>query len=239
MKRIFDRPLLFGHRGSPIDHPENTLASFADCLSHHIDGIELDVQRCKSGELLVIHDYHLQRVAGHPGKVAELTYKELKEIDIGNGEHVPLLSDVFALGGTDLYYDIEIKAPDTKNLGLERLLLEQIHDHGLESHCLVSSFNPISLLRFKHMSKKAIPTALIYGDESGVPRILRHGFGRHITHPSYLKPSKEQIREAQSFGYQLCAWTVDDREEAKSLLDQGVMGIISNNPKALKDLFSV
>ncbi len=45
----------------------------------------------------MIHDYHLQRVAGHPGKVAELTYKELKEIDIGNGEHVPLLSDVFAL----------------------------------------------------------------------------------------------------------------------------------------------
>jgi glycerophosphoryl diester phosphodiesterase len=238
VKRVFDRPLLFGHRGSPVDHPENTLASFADCLEHHIDGIELDVQRCRSGELVAIHDYDLQRVAGHPGKVAELTYQELKEIDIGNGEHVPLLSDVFALGGTDLYYDIEIKAPDTKNLGLERILLEEIHHHGLASRCLVSSFNPISLLRFKHMSKNAIPTALIYGDEPGVPKILRHGFGRHITHPSYLKPSKEQIREAQSFGYQLCAWTVDEREEAKSLLAQGVMGIISNNPKALKDLFS-
>nr|WP_319472744.1 glycerophosphodiester phosphodiesterase family protein [uncultured Sphaerochaeta sp.] len=239
MKRVFDRPLLFGHRGSSIDHPENTLASFADCLSHHIDGIELDVQRCKSGELVVIHDYHLQRVAGHPGKVAELSYQELKEIDIGNGEHVPLLSDVFALGGTDLYYDIEIKAPDTKNLGLERLLLEQIHHHGLGSRCFISSFNPFSLLRFKHMSKNTLPTALIYGDESGVPRILRHGFGRHITHPSYLKPSKDQVMEAKSFGYQLCAWTVDDREEAEALLKQGVMGIISNNPKALKDLFSV
>lgn len=238
MKRVFDRPLLFGHRGSPVVHPENTLAGFAGCLEHHIDGIELDIQQCKSGELVAIHDYDLQRVAGHPGKVAELTYQALKEIDIGNGEHVPLLSAVFALGGTDLYYDIEIKAPDTKNLGLERILLEEIHHHGLESRCLVSSFNPISLLRFKHMSKNAIPTALIYGDEPGVPKILRHGFGRHITHPSYLKPSKEQIREAKSFGYQLCAWTVDDREEAKSLLAQGVMGIISNNPRALKDLFS-
>ncbi|WP_319757986.1 glycerophosphodiester phosphodiesterase family protein [uncultured Sphaerochaeta sp.] len=239
MKQVFARPLLFGHRGSSVDHIENTLPSFADCLEHHIDGIELDVQRCKSGELVVIHDYDLKRVAGHPGKVAELTYQELKEIDIGNGEQVPLLTDVFALGGTNLYYDIEIKAPGTKNLGVEQLLLEQIRQSGLESRCLVSSFNPISLLRFKRKSKGSIPTGLIYGDESGVPRILRHGFGRHITHPSYLKPSKEQVMEAKSFTYQLCAWTVDDREEAKSLLAQGVMGIISNNPKALKGLFTV
>ncbi len=145
----------------------------------------------------------------------------------------------FALGGAALYYDIEIKAPGTKNLGVEQLLLEQIRQSGLESRCLVSSFNPISLLRFKRKSKGSIPTGLIYGDESGVPRILRHGFGRHITHPSYVKPSKDQIKEALSFAYQLCAWTVDDREEAKSLLAQGVMGIISNNPKALQDLFNV
>ncbi len=239
MNRVFVKPLLFGHRGSSVDHPENTLPSFAECLEHHIDGIELDVQRCRSGELVVIHDYDLERVAGHPGKVAELSYQQLKKIDIGKGEHIPLLEDVFALGGSALYYDIEIKAPGTKDLGLEQLLLEQIRKSGMESRCLVSSFNPISLLRFKRRSKGPIPTGLIYGDEAGVPKILRHGFGRHLTHPSYLKPSKDQIKEAQTFGYQLCAWTVDDREDAASLLAGGVMGIISNNPKALQDLFSV
>ncbi len=239
MNRVFSKPLLFGHKGSSADHPENTLPSFADCLEHHIDGIELDVQRCRSGELVVIHDYDLMRVAGHPGKVAELSYQELKKIDIGGGEHIPLLADVFALGGKALYYDIEIKAPGAKDFGLEQLLLEKIYQSGMESRCFASSFNPISLLRFKRKSKGSIPTALIYGDNPGVPRILRHGFGKYLTRPSYLKPSKNRIKEAQSFGYQLCAWTVDERGDAASLLAQGVMGIISNNPKALQDLFSV
>ncbi|MGH0052105.1 MAG: glycerophosphodiester phosphodiesterase [Sphaerochaetaceae bacterium] len=239
MKKVFSKPLLFGHRGSPVDHPENTLSSFADCLYHHIDGIELDVQRCASGELVVIHDYDLQRIAGNPGKVAELSYKQLKEINIGGGEHVPLLEEIFALGGTSFHYDIEIKAPGTEDIGLEQLLFEHIQKAGLESLCLVSSFNPVSLLRFKRRCKRTIPTALIYSDDAGVPKILRHGFGRYIAHPSYLKPSKEQFQAAQSFGYQCCVWTVDEKKDAEALLAKGAMGIISNNPKALKELFNV
>ncbi|WP_394698660.1 glycerophosphodiester phosphodiesterase [uncultured Sphaerochaeta sp.] len=119
---------------------------------------------------------------------------------------------------------------------MEQLLLEQIRQSDWNPdvwsvHSIRSAYSDSN-----ERANGSIPTGLIYGDESGVPRILRHGFGRPITHPSYLKPSKEQIREAQSFGYQLCAWTVDDREEAKSLLDQGVMGIISNNPKSTEGL---
>ncbi|MGE4453139.1 MAG: glycerophosphodiester phosphodiesterase [Sphaerochaeta sp.] len=239
MKQVFTRPLLFGHRGSSIDHAENTLSSFAECLQHGIDGIELDVQRCKSGELVVIHDYDLQRVASLPLKVAECSYGELRQIDVGGGESIPLLEDVFALGGENLFYDIEIKSPGIQDIGVEALLFSAITSSSLKAKCFVSSFNPVSLLRFKHIAKDSIPTGLIYAQNASVPKILHHGFGRHLAHPTYLKPVKEQVEKALSLGYQLCPWTVDDRGEAKKLLSLGVKGIISNNPKALQDLFNV
>ncbi len=239
MKQVFLRPLLFGHRGSCIDHAENTISSFAECLQHGIDGIELDVQRCKSGELVVIHDYDLQRVASSPLKVAECSYRELKQIDVGGGESIPLLEDVFALGGEKLFYDIEIKAPGVQDTGIEALLFNAIKSFDLNAKCFVSSFNPVSLLRFKRIARGIIPTGLIYSQAASVPKILHHGFGRHIAHPTYLKPAKEQMEKALSLGYQLCPWTVDDREEARQLLAMGAKGIISNNPKALQDLFNV
>lgn len=238
MKQIFKKPMLFGHRGSSADHPENTIPSFADCLEHRIDGIELDVHLCKSGELVVVHDDDLKRVAQYDKKIADLTYEELTHIDVGNGEHVPLLKDVFDLGGMSLYYDIEIKAGDTKNLGLEKLLFGEIQGMNLASRCMISSFNPVSLLRFKRISRNTIPTALIYSDEPSVPKMLRHGGGRYIARPSYLKPSKQEFANAPA-SYQTCPWTIDDRDEAKKFLESGASGIISNDPKALKDLFIV
>lgn len=238
MHRVFDTPVLFGHRGSSFDHPENTLSSFSACLDMHIQGIELDVQQCKSGELVVIHDFDLKRIAHIPKRIDAMTYQDLKHIDVGRGEHIPLFEEVLALGKDKLLYDIELKAEGIQNTGLEMAVWDQLTKTGLQSQALISSFNPVSLLRFKHISKNSIPTALIYSDSPSVPRFLRHGFGRHLVHPTYLKPPVQQFEEARLWNYQRCTWTVDDPEQAASLLAKGAMGIISNNPKELVHLFN-
>lgn len=238
MQQVFDKPVLFGHRGSSFDHPENTLASFKACLDMHIDGIELDVQRCKSGELVVFHDYDLKRIAGIDRRIDELDHQELKQIDVGDGQHIPLLEEVLDLCRDKVLYDIELKAEGTANLGLEAAVLALLEMKSLKGRALLSSFNPVSLLRFKRISKNSIPTAIIYSDSSSVPKILRHGQGRHLVRPAYLKPPKEQFDQAREWNYQLCTWTVDDPDEAASLLERGAMGIISNNPKALLALFN-
>jgi glycerophosphoryl diester phosphodiesterase len=123
MQQVFDKPVLFGHRGSSFDHPENTFASFKACLDMHIDGIELDVQRCKSGELVVFHDYDLKRIAGIDRRIDELDHQELKQIDVGDGQHIPLLEEVLDLCRDKVLYDIELKAEGTANLGLEAAVL--------------------------------------------------------------------------------------------------------------------
>src|SRR5256885_896479 len=55
------RPLIWGHRGASFEAPENTLAAFRLAREQGADGVELDAQRCASGEIVVMHDESLAR----------------------------------------------------------------------------------------------------------------------------------------------------------------------------------
>lgn len=233
-----NKPLLFGHRGCPSLHPENSLSGFRACVEYQIDGIELDVQLTKDKKLIVFHDADLNRIARIDATIADLPYEEIKKIDLGEGQHIPLLEEVFLLCQDKLLYDIEIKARDMKNHQVETALYQMIQKYSLEKECMVSSFNPVSLLRFKKVCKQTIKTAVIYSDETTVPRILRKGFARHLVHPSCIKPESKHVERALNYGYPVIAWTVDSVDEAERLLAMGVKGLISNNPEKLKPLFS-
>src|SRR5512140_2434513 len=97
------RPLVLGHRGASADAPENTLAAFRLALAQGADGVELDVWRCATGEVVVVHDEDLRRVAGLPVRVPDATLAELRAADVGawkgeafRGERVPLLEEVLS-----------------------------------------------------------------------------------------------------------------------------------------------
>lgn len=232
----FPKPLLFGHRGYSSLKPENTLAAFQLCIEKGIPGIELDVQLCKTGELVIVHDDNMKRVSGKDSLVKDLTFDELRSLDVGEGEQVPLLSELFELCGDSLYYDIELKVPGLDDGGIAVKTWQTIQAFGMEQRCMVSSFNPFALLKFNRASKKAIPSAVIFDESPAVPKIFHHGWGRHIARCSYLKPPIAQVDEAfvKKFKtrkhYPLCIWTVDDFAEGKRALDLGIDGIISNDP---------
>ena len=236
MKEVFARPQLYSHRGLGYGGKENTLASFSSCLHQdRLDGIELDVQQTADGKLVVMHDFNLKRVTGTDAKVSELSYAELKAIY----PELPLLDEVFSLCQDKLLYDLEIKSETIHTLGLEERLLKMITSHHLAKKVVVSSFNPISLLRFKRISGAQIPTALIYSTDASVPKVLQHGLGRYVARPSYLKPEQAQAGQALKTAYQICTWTVDDVPTAQLLIKAGVMGIISNTPGELAVLFNL
>ena len=232
----FQRPMLFGHRGYSSLEPENTLLAFQLCLEKHIPGVELDVQLCKTGELVIVHDANLKRVSGRDALVRELTFDELRSLDIGKGQQVPLLSELFALCKDTLYYDIELKVPGLQDGGLAEKVWQTIREFGLEGQCMISSFNPFAIRRFNKISKRALPTAVIFDESPSVPRIFWHGWGRNVAQCSYLKPPLDQLDEAlvrkfkKRKGYPLCVWTVDSIDEGKRALDLGIDALISNDP---------
>lgn len=86
--------LTIGHRGVMGVEPENTLRSFARAQRSGMDVIALDVRLSKDGALVVLHDEEVDRTTDGAGPVAELTLAELRTLDAGQGERVPVLDEV-------------------------------------------------------------------------------------------------------------------------------------------------
>lgn len=75
-----EKTKVWAHRGASGYAPENTLDAFRKAVEMGADGIELDVQMTKDGELVVIHDETIDRVSNGKGWVKDYTYEELKNL---------------------------------------------------------------------------------------------------------------------------------------------------------------
>ena len=154
-------PLIIGHRGASADLPENTLAAFALAAEQRADGIELDVQFSADNQIVIFHDATLERLTGSKRKVSELTTLELKDIDLGEGQTISTLDELFEMMGPRVLYNIEIKEFSLRDNGLETAVADRIESFGLQDLALISSFNPLSVRRARNAFSRSIPVALI------------------------------------------------------------------------------
>ena len=239
------QPMIFGHRGYSEIAPENTKASFDLCIKNEIPGIETDVHLCKTGEIVVTHDFNLKRVSGLNQIVEETSWSTLKALDVGSfkdsqykGQRIMLLDELLEEYKDKFYYDIELKVPKTyRGTELQEKTYAIIKNHNLVNSVVVSSFHPTGLKRFNIASHGEIPTADIFCISKSVPFFLRKGFGRHFSKSTYLKPEFTQVNSAymKRFGNRpIISWTVNTNEEALRLFELGVSGVIGNNPVVLK-----
>ena len=138
--RASGRPLIGGHRGNPAELPENTLGSFRSAIELGVDMVECDVHLSSDGELVVIHDHTVDRTTGGHGLVRDLTAAELRELDAGGGERIPLLDEVLELVAGRTGLAIEIKQAPLPYPGLEERLVRKLDDAGMIDQCAVISF---------------------------------------------------------------------------------------------------
>jgi glycerophosphoryl diester phosphodiesterase len=239
-------PIIIAHRGVSSEAPENTLAAFALAKEHHIPAVELDIHRCGSGELVVIHDESMHRTAGVNLPVRETPLSSLREHSVGSwfapryeSERIPLLSEVVDLLDDDQMIDIEIKPPGV-HLGrategsVEERLADFIRDRALQDRVMVSSFDPLVIRRFARLLPM-VARAVIYAEAKELPRFLRRGFGRVIARAAVLKPHSPQatpnmIAAAHRRGRAVAPWTIDDPGQAVELANSGADAIITNRP---------
>lgn len=234
-----DRFYIFGHRGSSELFPENTMSAFSDSASDsRVDGIELDVQLTLDGKVVIAHDEDLKRTAGRPGIIADMTWDELKGIDVGSfkdprfsDQRIPLLEDLFSTFGSRFIYDIELKV---KAGGAYRKLClavwALIQKYELEENVMVSSFNPMALRRFNRASWYSVPSGDIFEKYSGIYHF--------ISGAAYLKPEMSHFDDSllEKTGLPAVVWTVNSAEDALRLANtEGVRGLIGNNPHILAD----
>jgi len=98
-----------GHRGAAGHEPENTLRGFRRAMELGADMVELDVQICSSGEMVVIHDDTVDRTTNGTGAVDELTFEELRRLDAGGGERIPTLDEVIDVADREIGVNVELK----------------------------------------------------------------------------------------------------------------------------------
>ncbi|WP_028972537.1 glycerophosphodiester phosphodiesterase [Spirochaeta cellobiosiphila] len=239
---IFERtnkPRLFGHRGCSQKAPENTLAAFSLAKTYGIAGVELDIHPCQTGEIIVLHDTTLDRTTNGSGSVYNLGINQIKEFDAGSwfgptfsDQKIPLLLEVFELLGNSVIYDIEIKSGNYKVDEFLYNLNQLIFRYNLQNHCLISSFDPFILRKWKK-SYTSLPTAQLYSTHKEVPFLFRGGkLPTLISKADMEKPHHEQIKQG-GMKHPFLAWTVNDQAEFDRLKALKVWGVISDCPEDL------
>lgn len=246
-----DRPLVLGHRGASSAHPENTVRAFREAIREGADGVELDVMRCATGELVVVHDDDLGRVIGEkPGSglpIRTSSFADLRAHDLGFGERLPLLSEVIEELGPDALINIELKSPDVKtaheqaqllrNDGLAEAVADLLNRTPRPAGTtLVSSFDPMQILRFRKRAPSGPPLGFLFHREEARP--LREAWIEPLLpvaamHPDAGLVDAVAMRRWRRRGHAVHVWTVDDPREVSMLVTLGVDAIITNRPGAV------
>jgi glycerophosphoryl diester phosphodiesterase len=231
--------LVIAHRGGRKWAPENTLAAFRKSVEAKCDAVELDIHRCASGELVVIHDDDLKRTTNGAGLVKDATYAELKRLSAGEwfspefvSEKIPTLQQVFDLVDGKLIINVEIKNQPVEYPGIEDDLIELLAGYKHRDKIVVSSFDHKVLQKF-HSKCSDIPVGLL----ADAVFYDLHGYaakvGATLWHPSLDCLREDDVYEAKRGGMGVNVWTVNEPRDWSHAMKMGVDGICSDDPVGL------
>jgi glycerophosphoryl diester phosphodiesterase len=205
---------VIGHRGCPDHFPENTAAAVRGAAPH-VDWVEVDVQRCASGDVVVFHDDHLDRLTAANGRVRDTTRSELSGLTIKNSdEGIPTLDAVLDALPPSTGINVELKHTGM-SANVEALV------RGRPQECVVSSFESEALDPVEE-----VPTALLFADSFAANLDRADELGCEFVHPHHGLVDAERAETARERGFEVNAWTVTTREEVQRLRSAGVDGVI-------------
>lgn len=234
---------IFGHRGSAGTRPENTMISFIEAKQAGADGIELDVQLTKDGEVVIIHDEKVDRTTDGKGYVKNLTLKEIKKLNAGakfqGGKYkakIPTLMEFLHwFKDTDLVVNIEFKTKSITNHELEEETIALVKQYQLEDRVIFSSFNHYSLV-YSYRLAPEIETAPLFSAGLFMPWIYAESICAKGIQPNYRVTPDELVISSQNYGIKVRPFTVNDEKELERFYKCNTHAIITDYPKKACDL---
>ena len=245
------RPVRIGHRGAAALAPENTIPSFRAAVAAGVDLVEFDVFELGSGDLVVAHSNDLSEVShgvAH-GTVRAFSLDELRRAS----PELPTFEEALAFfvdeaPGVGLHVDLKVQ-------GRERDVLAALRRLGLSERSVVSTFYVRSARALARMGEDirpvvSLPRSLGPIGETGrgaplaraglgalrlalpllVPLVLAYTGARGIAlHHTVV--GRRAVRSAHARGVPVIAWTVDDRDELRRVLEAGVDAVVTNDPR--------
>ncbi|MEH7307100.1 glycerophosphodiester phosphodiesterase family protein [Neobacillus drentensis] len=244
---LVQRPVVAAHRGVPSLAPENTMTSYRKAYELGADMIETDVQRTKDGQLVIMHDYTVDRTTNGKGNVKDSTLEQIRALDAGikfspefQGEKIPTFKEYLdEFKGKDVVLLVELKAD-----GIEKQVMEEIEQSGMVDNVVIQSFNSNHIRNTRSLNPE-VGTGYLYS--SGVPstvesrlkkaqQMMQYGASMNATlNADYGSLNPEFIQYMRQRGFLNMHWTFRNENPFGQALEAGVVGPITDYTQWLTD----
>lgn len=229
-------PIPFAHRGGASEWPENTMPAFEGAVALGYRYLETDVQVTADGVLMAFHDNDLARTCGRPGRISDLSHREVAEARVDGREPIPLMQDLF-----DAFPDARLNIDCKSDAAVEPLIACLRRNNALGRVC-IGAFSHSRLVRLR----KALGADLL--SSMSPVEVVRWRAGRPapgiaaaqvpVSSGRIRIVTRAMVDLAHRHGIAVHVWTIDDPEEMFRLLELGVDGVMTDRPATLKQVMS-
>jgi len=228
--------LIYGHRGAKGEAPENTLASFEQCLQHGVRRCELDLHLSRDGELMVIHDPTLKRTTGRRGKVVQHDADELVNYDAREGGPgwktpcpIPRLSELFEKCDFE-HWQLEVKSASRVRAARTVIAIKELAErYRLLDRITVTSSSREVLRALKRLAPE-ISRGLVAEYNWLDPLKVARQYGCNLLALKWTLCTPERLEKARKQGLHVSVWTVNEPALMRRLADFGVDSLITDYP---------
>ena len=223
-------PLVIGHRGARGRVAENTVASVKKALELGVDGIEIDVFLCASGELVVFHDKTLEQLTDATGYIEELTLDSIQRITVVGREPIPTLNEVLDITAGTTVLNIELKGTGTA--APTAALLDTYFKTGAlkPEEVFISSFNWNELELF-YVATQEVAIAVLTEDDpvDAIPTAQK--LNAFAINPNFRSLNEKNVSKIHAAGLKIYPWTINESADIEEMKRLGVDAIITDFPE--------
>lgn len=217
------------HRGASGYEVENTLESIQKAIDLGVDGIELDVHICASGEIIVFHDFTLDRLTNVIGPTSNFSLSELKQIKIKDKYEIPTLEEVLHLTHNKCWLNVELKGVHTAIETYKTIESFCVEKNYNRSNFLISSFQIDELKTFSEISNE-FPIAVLTQASIEQAVTFAQEIKAKAIHPHFSLLTEESCNSAKELDLQINTWTVNEKIDIEHVKRFAIDGIISDFP---------
>ncbi|MBJ7932038.1 MULTISPECIES: glycerophosphoryl diester phosphodiesterase membrane domain-containing protein [Bacillus cereus group] len=228
----YKEPIIMAHRGYISKGVENTKEAVQGAIDAKADYAEIDVLQTKDGELAVIHDLKLKRLANANVHVSDLTMDELRQLTLsqdGFSGQISTLDEIIKLAKGKIKLNIEVKLHGGEKDFVNKVL-KAIKDNEFEKQCVIQTLHYPLIKEFKRANSDIRVGYILYASRANLKNVKADFYVAE----EYML-NKKLVKEARKLNKPIYVWTVNDMESLKAYYKLNVDGIITDYPEDARE----
>ncbi|PGD53187.1 glycerophosphodiester phosphodiesterase [Bacillus wiedmannii] len=228
----YKEPIIMAHRGYISKGVENTKEAVQGAIDAKADYAEIDVLQTKDGELAVIHDLKLKRLANANVHVSDLTMDELRQLTLsqdGLSGQISTLDEIIKLSKDKIKLNIEVKLHGGEKDFVNKVL-KAIKDNEFEKQCVIQTLHYPLIKEFKRANPNIKVGYILYASRANLKNVKADFYVAE----EYML-NKKLVKEARKLNKPIYVWTVNDMESLKGYYKLNVDGIITDYPEDARE----